>query len=379
MLALHTYLNEVVNLDEIRKKMKELKVEVKEPDNVTRPVFLFNYEDDAPRGDPIVEGCRGTMWYQHSGEWICLRATFDRFYNLGEESAPKLSEESLTKEEIQFQEKLDGTLIILYWNGDKWVWGTRNTITLAGMLLTGGRDAQKVINSMNLGNLYEVVDKHRDKTFLFELCTPYNQVVVFHPDPKLVLLGVRSTEDGFEEFDPTKFPFDVIQLPKTFSFKTLNECQEYIEANGGEKFEGLVLKFGTVEDPIRLKFKSKAFVALAHNSKCTAPPEEQIVMAILKNDLPELLAYYPTWKDKATAIENVLKKFQEKIKEVDVQLARLPASATKKDQAEIVKKSPETSAYHFAKGKYKSELDYLMEVAKKNGAVGVLKVIGYEF
>lgn len=369
MENLHNWLNPAKpgipkTLNEIKEKMKELKVEIKEKNGLV----LFNYEDDAPRTDPLVCGCRGTIW-RFENEWVCVRSAFDRFFNLGEEGAPSLPDFS----NIQLLEKMDGTLAILYHDPveQKWTWGTRNTFDLSVISVAGGRSMKSVLDKVPLGDFMRTADT--SKSYMFELCTPYSTVVVFHPESKLVFLGMRSNTFPYPEFDDIP---SSVQSPQKFSFPNIEECRSYIEANGGKDFEGMVLKFGPTEAPSRLKLKSKTFVALARTSNPTSPPEEQIIMSILSNDLPELLAYFPSWTDRSKKMEEVYKNFSDKVQMIEDELNKLPSTSTKKDQADVIKRSvcPE---YHFQKRKFPKLADYLKELAKK-GPVRVLDLIGYE-
>lgn len=93
--------------DQLKERAKSLNTEVK----VSGDLYLLNYEDDAPRTDQFVAGCRGTIWRHDnvSKQWSCVRATMDRFFNYGEDGAPTLP----TFSEVRISEKRDGSLVIL--------------------------------------------------------------------------------------------------------------------------------------------------------------------------------------------------------------------------------------------------------------------------
>jgi len=373
MQTLFNYLN-TTSLDQILNTMKKLQVAVKKVDNN----YLFNYEDEAPRGNPIVDGCRGTIW-QHDPDtqkWTCLRAAMDRFFNLDEQVDGL--DTSVLPGPMIVQEKLDGTLALLYWNGKSWTVGTRNVFDCTDISVRGSMNMRKVFDSVT--TLNNLSNEMKNYTFLFELCSPYNQVVVYHPESSVNLLSVRSTIYPFPELDPfcPSFSslFPKVNTPKKFEFTDLNMCRDYVEKYGGASFEGMVLVQGTVETPRRLKLKSKSFVSLAHSpaGNVQALPEEQILSALLKgsNEVAELLTYY-SWHAKVDQIRNLLQTFRSNIAETQKLIDALD-KPTKGEIASIAKKSV-CPNYFFAIGSNKTK--NLDEYLKGLDGSALLKIIGY--
>lgn len=367
--------NKVKTVDDVKAKTTELKVEVKVFAVNSETMILLNYEDDAPRTDEFVLGCRGTIWYLNAqvSHWFAVRATMNRFFNYGENGSPNLP--NLT--EVQFEEKEDGSLVILYFNplSKKWFWGTRNTTDISTISVSGKRNLKDILDNIDIGNLMDVVDP--TISYMFELCTPFSTVVIQHPISKLVFLSARSTQTNM----PGSFPevsFDnlpaQIQRPRTYQFGTIEECRTFINSRDPTKFEGMVLKFGNLAQPSRIKVKSEQFVSLAHTSKTDTPPPEQVIMAILKKDLPELLATHSgKWDTMANKIADKLDEFRRKIKITDDALVIVPPNPpmSKKDEAEIIKKSV-CPAYHFARSKFANLDAYLL----KQDPMQILRMIG---
>lgn len=338
MQALHTFLNSTP-FDTVMQKMKEdLQVAVKKGDN---NCYLFNYEDDAPRGHPIVDGCRGTIWKvnQDKTEWVCVRSAMDRFFNLGE-IVDNVDTNLKQDEPFSLQEKLDGTLVLLYWNNDKqeWILGTRNTFDCTDINVRGNQNMKQVFDSVfftgagaspaitsapaapAVAAKIDLPDSYKKYTFLFELCSPYNQVVVYHPLTNVTLLSVRENSFPYLESDIMSFKsFKSFKKATQFSFKSIDEAKDYIETRfkNGNSFEGMIVVQGLIENPRRLKLKSKGFVTLAHSpgGNLKAIPEEQIVKALLKgkNELAELLTYYPEWSNLSQQIEKRYDSFCQKV------------------------------------------------------------------
>ena len=399
MQALYNYLT-TTPLEEVLNMMKKLQVGVKKV-GLYGQLYLFNYEDESPRGHPIVDGCRGTVWQyldnedaEKSSKWICVRSAMDRFFNVNE--IVDGVDTSVLPGNLIVQEKLDGSLALLYWNSvtSAWTVGTRNSFDCSEIPVRGNLnmkqifdlaltsdsvktsvDAENATKSTSKLNLPEELRKY---TFLFELCSAYNQVVVYHSKPTLTLLSVRSNVYPFPELDPKDFRqhFRGATTPEKFEFKDLDACRAYVEQRGGESFEGLVLVQGTVEVPRRLKLKSKAFVTLAHSKGVNALPEEQILAALLKgsNELAELLTYYPIWTETANKIQKLLTSFRESIAQSQKLVDDLGKEATRAQVAAVANKSVCKQYFFTVLSKKATNLDDYM---KGQDIATVLNMIRY--
>jgi hypothetical protein len=84
-------------------------------------VSLIYDQIEASPADPVACQCRGMVLRE--GTWDLLAYPFDRFFNYGQPEA-----EGLNLETSAFQEKLDGTLIIAYWDDrdSRWHTATRS-------------------------------------------------------------------------------------------------------------------------------------------------------------------------------------------------------------------------------------------------------------
>lgn len=415
--------------------MKKLQVATKKSDDL----YLFNYEDDAPRGHPIVDGCRGTIWRLTGasgpaavgvsdgvlGLWTCVRAAMDRFFNV-DEPVEGIDTSVIPDVPMGLQEKLDGTLVFLYWNEDKkaWVVGTRNLFDCAEQVvrnsmnlrksfdlsLTASTDASKDASTITTdastaattaaptsygatNGLSKLDDSCKKYTFMFELCSPYNQVVVFHPQTQLTLLAVRENVYPFHEDDPQnflKFFPDSLKLPQTFDFPDVVACRDFIEKQFKDTlgFEGMVLNQGTFQNPRRLKLKSKAFVLLAHSpgGNLKAIPEVQILNALLKgeNELTELLTYYPVWTEKADRIKKLLTAFRQSIADSEKILAPLLSTSTdastgttNASKAQIAAIAKKSVCPHFFFTMTAKKTKNLEDYLANSDAMTVLQMIGY--
>lgn len=123
----------------------------------------------------------------------------------------------------------------------------------------------------------------KDLVYMFELCTPYNQVVVRHNNSSLTLLGVRNKKT-LEEIMIDNLDIGV-PCVKKYSFNTLDEILTYVGEQPPTDHEGVVLldsKFN------RIKIKNPKYV-LAHKAQDCLKSDRQCLNAVLLNAYDDLL------------------------------------------------------------------------------------------
>lgn len=83
--------------------------------------YLYNYNNAVlvPRDDPIIRMCRGLV-LDNNGQLVSM--PFRRFFNYHEPECDKVDWES-----AEVQEKMDGSLISVWWTGSEWEVTTRGS------------------------------------------------------------------------------------------------------------------------------------------------------------------------------------------------------------------------------------------------------------
>ena len=278
--------------------------------------FSLNYDQIESKAGPMVNQCRGVILgvkYPLTeaqvagdtpvGDSFIMARPFDRFFNLGDSNAAPVD---MDDPETVFFEKLDGTLCILYFNGilGKWCVATR-AVPLADKPMSGWDDltfrglfekalcetlirANWIDPQSNPSVCFDNWTRHLspDRTFMFELTTPLNRIVVEYKDYTVTLLGIRDTQSG-EEFSMAKFGADFARVPVCISHK-LNNQKELLEFVGSKppfEQEGIVVlgKAG------RVKVKSLAYMAFNRVRDSSANSPRAIVSLILEEQLDDVL------------------------------------------------------------------------------------------
>jgi len=240
---------------------------------------------------------------------VCV--PFYKFFNYGEQNYKELKSENL-----KVQEKVDGSLIKMWFDGH-WRVSTNGTISAASASLQFQTDKYK--NYMDLFNaawknteqakwrgMYseEILDK--DCTYMFELVSPYNRIVVPYKDIKLYHLGTRNNKT-LQEFECNIN----IEKPKTYN---LNSIPEIIKAAKKLPFneEGYVV---VDENYDRVKIKSPAYVSVHYlRNQFNTINYRTILEIIFNNGQDDVLAIYPEYKEHFDLVQSRYKEYVDKIK-----------------------------------------------------------------
>ena len=300
---------------------------------------------------PVVRECRGIILDEPNGYFpACV--PFFKFGNFGESYIPDIDWAS-----ARIQEKLDGSLIKLWYYNDQWHISSNGEIDarnahIHSALLTGRRKADLYTLFMEAwaktGVLLDSLDKHY--TYMFELTSPHNRVVVRYADTTIRHIGTRDMRTLYE------CDMDIgITKPREFAFDTLEACIESAKALGYDD-EGFVVVDGNYN---RVKVKSPLYVALNHISQGVTT-HGNIVEIIKKNEQGEFLTYFQEFQDVFNEILTGIESFSDRQAET---LALITANEfdSRKALAEVVTKT-ECPACIFAliDGKAQSPRDWLL-------------------
>jgi hypothetical protein len=240
----------------------------------------------SPMADPLVRQCRGLI-LDEAADWNVVAYPFDKFFNYGEERAAPVDWST-----ARFYEKLDGSLMYLYWYDDKWhVSSSGNPAASGSVWPHGFTFADLFWETWNsLGYQFPWGKKH-DVTCIFELMTPHNRVVVRHSKPRLVFIGARSNND-FREY-PVE-PISSIcgwKCVPHWTFPSLSECFNQCKSLNPIEQEGFVACDRNFN---RVKIKSDQYVLL-HQMKCQVTPRSLLDLA-RRNEGDELLTHFPEYR-----------------------------------------------------------------------------------
>lgn len=264
-------------------------------------------------GERIVQECRGLI-LDESDDWRVVARTFDKFFNHGEEHAAPIDWST-----ARVQEKLDGSLMQLYWYRGGWRVASSGTPDAGGRIVslqTDGADtfADLFWQTWKRLELREPPCHARSFTFAFELMTPFNRVVVPHTESRLVLIGVRDRASG-QELPVASFA-DRWPVVREFRLGSFDEVIASFQSIDPLSQEGYVVVDGAFR---RVKVKHPGYVALAHMASGGCTPRR--VMEIVRGgETSEVLAHFPEWRP---AFDDLGGRFEALISELEAALAAL--------------------------------------------------------
>ncbi len=289
-------------------------------------LVLFKYSQiESPMGETIVQESRGII-LDESDNWRVVGRGFSKFFNHGEGHAAAIDWTT-----ARVQEKVDGSLIQLYEYNGQWQVATTGSADASGDVFGFGFTFADLFNKTFLQQAlaFPDVSANTDTCFLFELCTPYNRVVVPHKESKVVLLTARNRVTG-QYLSHPEIPGipNVAEFPLT-SFEEIAASFAHID---GLNQEGYVVVDAAGN---RVKVKHPQYVALHHLRDSVGP--KWLAKVVVSGEVPELLTAFPEYADQLNALRE---KYEAFVAQVEAEYATMHGIETQKEFALRVKDGP---------------------------------------
>ena len=235
----------------------------------------------------LVRECRGII-LDSDDDFRPVCVPFFKFGNFGESYVPEIDWKT-----ARVQEKIDGSIMKLWHYKGEWHISSNSEINACNAYINSA-----LLTNSPISNLYNLFMEAWDKTgvsmenldkgctYMFELTSPHNRVVVKYDEVSIRHIGTRNNQTLLES------EIDIgIPKPKTFPLKSLNECIESAKQLGYDD-EGYVIVDKHFN---RIKVKSPLYVALNHLVQGVTT-QENIVDIIKKNEQGEFLTYFPEFE-----------------------------------------------------------------------------------
>ena len=295
-------------MNDILKIVKFIKSEPDWREVLSKPPYCITIKDDgdftllkysqidSDFNNEIVRECRGLIIDKNLNP-VCV--PFFKFGNYGEPYA-----DTIDWATAKVEEKIDGSLIKLWHHEKKWIASTNGTIFAHKAGIGSERDSEIKIEGAynNFGELFDEAAARAgldtgalnpNYTYMFELVSPYNRVVVPYESIELYHIGTRDLV-SLQELD-----IDIgIKKPVTYRCDNLADLigmaskLQYCE-------EGYVVKDAAYR---RIKVKSPAYVAASH--LIAGLNEKRLLELLRTNETAEFLAYFPEYKPHIDALED---------------------------------------------------------------------------
>lgn len=257
---------------------------------------ILNYSQiDSPKNHPIVQECCGLCL--EIDTWRVVAKSFNRFFNYGE--LPEYHK-NFNFKSFSTQEKVDGSLLKLYYYNNEWRLQTRGSFA-QGEIVNGANYTWYSLFFPFFKNLDKL---HKTITLVCEGVSPYNQVVRLYKKPDVYLLTAFNNETleelRVEECDEIA---EIVGLkrPQLYTFSSAQECVDYLENLSDFSFEGFVLRD---DNNLRIKIKNKNYLLLHRTINNHVLKDEDFLNLVLDNEYDEFLSVFPKHKEKIYLIKD---------------------------------------------------------------------------
>lgn len=277
-------------------------------------VSLKYNQVESPMGEPIVQRCRGIV-LDRDDDWRAISRPFDKFFNYGEGHAAPIDWSTAV-----VQEKLDGSLMSVYHYDGAWHVASSGTPDAGGDV--NGSD-------FTFADLFWQVFEEKgyalpadeDTTYMFELMTRWNRVVVPHAENRLVLIGIRNRDTGAEDsvYAPSNITWDIV---KSFPLHTATDIERTFQTLDPLKQEGYVVVDSAFR---RVKVKHPGYVAIHHMRDGFGP--KRALEIVRTGESSELLTHFPEWKPD---VDRIRFEFDGLVEELEATYERIKAAETQK-------------------------------------------------
>lgn len=245
-------------------------------------------------GHPIVRECRGVIVDVQTGDVVAR--PFDRFFNDGESHADPIDWAS-----ARVQDKLDGSLLVLWCYDQIWQVSTKGSPSASGSVGDNDLTFSELFWRTWVEQDLDTTPLDPTWTYMFELTSPLNRVVVAYEGDRLTLIGARENASGIEA---PVLAFPALNPVRELPLGTLAD----VVAAAGElyplNFEGFVVVDRHFN---RVKIKSPKYVALHHIKDGFGV--RRIIDLIKLGESNEVLTYFPEFRDLYDRVSQAMTAF----------------------------------------------------------------------
>ena len=284
-------------------------------DNVFgRDLILFKY--DQIRSDfsfDVVKECRGLILDANTYEVVSY--PFNKFFNYGE---PFMDEIDWSTAHVT--SKIDGSIMKVVNMGDgNFLVSTNGVIDAFKCSLPGdvgcpySTFGELFMEGMKFYGLRKE-DFPRlfvpGYTYIFELTSPWNQVVVKWEQTKVWLIGIRDNKTCKEIFYKDSDLAEIFDTPDIFPITNIDECVEAAKVLP-EDAEGYVVVDANFN---RVKVKSPRYVQLHYMAGNQIWSAARVLEILRANEVSEYVVYFPKFK---AAFDVVKAKYDAYVNELE--------------------------------------------------------------
>ena len=280
---------------------------------------IFNYRQlDSDFSLDIVRECRGIIFKE--GEWeypVCH--AFDKFGNYGEPYVPNMDWAT-----VKCSEKIDGSIMKLWCYNGCWNLSTNGNIDAKDAPIGDVRKEdfaqvfwegiiQHLPQTAYKGKLPTLIDwfnnLNPEYTYIFELVSPYNRVVIPYENTDVYFLGARNNisnqQFGCDTASAMMLNCQMFPRPKLYPMQTLTQITAAANTLPWDA-EGYVCYD---KDFNRCKIKSPKYVMAHFARNNNVITRWHLIDVILRGETDEFLIYASDYKDQIEWVKKLMDEF----------------------------------------------------------------------
>ena len=304
---------------------RKLKSGVETPDSLLERFGIASKEEDGIRifdydqilsskvkDHRLVRECRGTVLDEN---FDIVAVSFRRFFNIFENK----DTEEFDWSDFTTTTKRDGSLIRVVFHDGEYKVFTRYSFGKQLLNDVVGKTWTELVLDCLTDSQKLVIRNCPNHTYVFEFVSPYNQVVVYHPEPRLVMLAIFSNRTGDEIshsqslYQQCREEFEWVEEHR---FKSLDEIQSVLDdlCDSKSTDEGFVIKD---VNGVRLKLKQKHYLILhrlSNNGNISS--WKSLLPIILCGEEEEIISYFPHVKPIADILKLSIEEDLEELRTI---------------------------------------------------------------
>ena len=258
--------------------------------------------------EPMVREARGFIIKKEGYKYVPVCVPFTKFFCVGDPNAQDALYKLAHRDEWYVEEKIDGSLIKLWWDNDEWHIST-----------SGTTDAEKAAVQFEMNDItnykqlfmyaskdkidYDRLDKRY--TYMFELIGLENKVIVPYEKEDVYYLGRRDNytllempyfDDDCAGVEKCKRPKCRIVKVNKNPKKVMKELQKEVNSftKEHEHFEGYVISDKSLKT--RVKMKSTQYMELFFQKGNGIFSPRKILLMILDQKDDDVLSSFPEYR-----------------------------------------------------------------------------------
>ncbi len=288
---------------------------IKAKADVDLGVVMLNYNQIAsPMAEMICQECRALLL--EMGTWDVVSRSFFKFFNLGEPNAHEVDWKT-----ARVQEKLDGSLVCLYFHRGQWRVATKGTPDASGPVNSHPITFADLVKQTlaEMGSSFEGLTAHLDPAvfYSFELTAPENRIIVPYEDRRLTWLAAWDART-LEELDIEALPDLPTPRVREYPLRTLDEVMTAVGAIAPFAAEGFIVRDAAHR---RVKIKSASYLMVDRILSALSTPRRK-VEAVLSAQFDDMVPQLPPQvRDEMLSLQAHLVAFRREVAETFEALA----------------------------------------------------------